>query len=532
MPAGRTVKIAVIGTGLAGLTAAHLLAKESQGDGVDFEVHLFEKASGLIPSVLYTSFTVCFQSSAIGMDSASISLTGNNTASEDDWRVDVPMRSFQGEKAGQDRTIITTMIYNGGSGRAGVSKPSSLGNVDADKQVTSFQNPLRNIWATGLFLLYTLQLIICYAITLYHSLPLWRSSDISTMTFRDWASRSTPHRFIFKRIGLDLMWIDYVHSTLIPLFSAVCTAPAEDILNHPVEEFLDYIWLTLGTHHYVVVGGVRDVVSRLTAGIRHLHLSSPIMSIQSDRDDPHFNEETTEYNGFHHVILATQASGAVPILSNYLQSMPAQSSHRDDVERQINCLKAFDYRKSIVVNHTDDTLLPDNSADVRDLNLISHPFHSSSRFYEMQNSKAFGTLCVSPSYTMATHVLSTPKEYPHTAPRVYQTTNPIIAPKEESILSVSKLDRAIVTRRSKAALQSLCVQESKKWWQCSYESRTRLGELQGNSTVLKGYNPGIWICGSYAHLGIPLLEGCVVSARNVVEGILAKEGAVWKGKPW
>jgi 2-polyprenyl-6-methoxyphenol hydroxylase-like FAD-dependent oxidoreductase len=38
----RTVKVAVIGTGLAGLTAAYLLAQSSDAE-VDFEVHVFDK---------------------------------------------------------------------------------------------------------------------------------------------------------------------------------------------------------------------------------------------------------------------------------------------------------------------------------------------------------------------------------------------------------------------------------------------------------------------------------------------------------
>jgi predicted NAD/FAD-binding protein len=38
----RTVKVAVVGSGLAGLTATHLLEHRSQ-NGAEFEVHLFEK---------------------------------------------------------------------------------------------------------------------------------------------------------------------------------------------------------------------------------------------------------------------------------------------------------------------------------------------------------------------------------------------------------------------------------------------------------------------------------------------------------
>lgn len=39
----RTVKVAVVGSGLAGLTAAYLLTKPSEDDEMKFEVHIFEK---------------------------------------------------------------------------------------------------------------------------------------------------------------------------------------------------------------------------------------------------------------------------------------------------------------------------------------------------------------------------------------------------------------------------------------------------------------------------------------------------------
>jgi flavin-dependent dehydrogenase len=44
----RTVKVAVVGSGLAGLTAAHLLSTQktepdTDGEDLKFEVHLFEK---------------------------------------------------------------------------------------------------------------------------------------------------------------------------------------------------------------------------------------------------------------------------------------------------------------------------------------------------------------------------------------------------------------------------------------------------------------------------------------------------------
>ena len=55
----RTVKVAVVGSGLAGLTAAYRLAQGSDHGDVHVEVHLFEKVSRALrrsscgPQLLY-----------------------------------------------------------------------------------------------------------------------------------------------------------------------------------------------------------------------------------------------------------------------------------------------------------------------------------------------------------------------------------------------------------------------------------------------------------------------------------------------
>lgn len=68
----RKKRVAIIGSGLAGLSAAHLLTKQ---DEEDIEVHIFEKAQ------------------SVGMDSASIDVLG---ADGKVHRVDSPMRAVQG----------------------------------------------------------------------------------------------------------------------------------------------------------------------------------------------------------------------------------------------------------------------------------------------------------------------------------------------------------------------------------------------------------------------------------------------------
>jgi hypothetical protein len=197
--------------------------------------------------------------------------------------------------------------------------------------------------------------------------------------------------------------------------------------------------------------------------------------------------------------------------------------HTIAIQDQIQCLKAFQYRPATVVNHTDNSLLPDDDRDIRDLNLVTLNHNSN---YE----NLLGKFNVSSTHTMTTHILPLPKGYPKDKPQVYQTTNPIIDPKKDCLLSVATLERAIVTIESRKALAFIIHIGVTKMVAVSLSSYHSFRWLQG---AMDGDSPGIWICGSYAHSGIPLLEGCVVSARNVVEqGILKSEGVQLVQKPW
>jgi hypothetical protein len=61
-----------------------------------------------------------------------------------------------------------------------------------------------------------------------------------------------------------------------------------------------------------------------------------------------------------------------------------------------------------------------------------------------------------------------------------------------------------------------------------------VGALQGAARREYGSSAaGLWVVGSYAYGGIPLLEGCVASAREIIErGVLRCEGASVHGSPW
>jgi hypothetical protein len=88
------------------------------------------------------------------------------------------------------------------------------------------------------FALSILSAFVAYLWLLWLSAPSYRRADISTMTLREWTTRTAPGGPFFRLVGAEERWRGFVSEILIPLFSAVCTAPTEDIWNHPVEEIL------------------------------------------------------------------------------------------------------------------------------------------------------------------------------------------------------------------------------------------------------------------------------------------------------
>lgn len=284
------------------------------------------------------------------------------------------------------------------------------------------------------------------------------------------------------------------------------------------------------------MNGVKDVVSRLASDVQHIHVASPITAIYAEADNSALasiqcstTDGTKVYTGFNHIIFGTQANNAVPLLESYLTSLPIKSPQRQPVEEQIHCLRTFKYHSTIVINHTDGTLCPDAFQDRRDLNLICLGTEGKSG----STTDVTDPNCVSSSCTMTTHALTPPSHYPSHLPAVYQTTNPIISPCKESILSIAHLERAVLTQEAKGALSGLYKEKDRKWWQCAAQCRGGLGPLQGAGKLGAEACPGIWVCGSYAYPGIPLLEGCVVSARNVVEqGVFESEGLVLGDNVW
>ncbi|VDC02017.1 unnamed protein product [Peniophora sp. CBMAI 1063] len=530
----RIVKVAVVGSGLAGLTASYLLATLNTrcdveypgGNDVEFEVHVFEQASSL------------------GMDSHSVSFTRGG----EEWRVDVPMRSFQGGYYPQlialyahlgvrtrqtdfsysFSTLSTTagaekglkpeynphFIYDGASGRQGLSIPTA--------DVRHAQG-FGRLFAWISSILHTLLILGLFLRFLVLSAPFLRPAP--SVTWEEWAAQSAPRGPLARWTGLTRAWDEFLAHLCIPIFSAVCTASADDVRMHPAEEFLEFNWKTFGTHHYVVADGVRDVVARLSAPLelKNVHLDSPVTSLKPDEHGDGLVDiqcGQSVYRGFAHVILATPANRAAPLVQTYAEQLARiRSTSARRTTEFAACLSRVAYRESIVVNHTDPAFLPNDAQDRRDLNMVTVAPEARHTFSEKHSP-----LVVAPSYTMTTHRLPRP-EGRRTSPTsvdeaIYQTTNPVIPPSPDRVLSVSRLERALLTVDGKAAVRELY---------------GPMG-LQGSARRELGVGAaGIWAVGAYAAGGIPLLEGCVESALAVTvgeNGIFAAEGGMVHGTLW
>jgi hypothetical protein len=270
---------------------------------------------------------------------------------------------------------------------------------------------------------------------------------------------------------------------------------------------------------YIVAQGVEAVVRQLIAPVKDIHLGTEIVSMEPifmGEDDPLIRviDAHGQAYVFDHIIFATQGNQALQLIQRYKESLLAHQSDKDSsrtvqrlvchLENQMSTLSRFQYDTSLVINHKDTSLLPRDRSSWRALNLAT--LDKSIKLTDTANIIPYPY-----DTTMTTHILN----MTHTdigSDTVYlQTTNPIASPKPESILSMSWFQRATVTLDSKEALKDLfCTSPSNP-------CEKILGDRQGKARL--------WFIGSYAWSGIPLLEGCVVSAEKVVvEGIGQREG--------
>jgi predicted NAD/FAD-binding protein len=411
------MKIAVVGSGIAGLSAAWALSRIH-------DVTLFEKADRL------------------GMDAHGLDLEGP----EGTARIDVPLRVF----FDGFYPNLTALYETLGIASAPVNYSASFGLL-GERSYFRYDNhslgrlSLPFLKGTGSFSLHALRL---GWETLRFFRQLRRSLD------RGIDDRTTLAQYV-AQAGHSKR---FAEGFLYPAFAGICTCSDEAIRRYPARVILEYLDTgLLFSSVRRVTQGTKEVVRKLAAGVKEMHLGTEIIEVsaRSSRVDVVTRSGTASFD---HVVLATQANQSARLL--------AKGS-----KEELEALNAFRYETSRVIVHRDPRLCPPGDESC----------WSPVNFIRSSDRQA----------PMATIWLNAIQSIPCTD-HVFQTWNPIIEPDPSLVLAESVFQRPVVDAASLAGL-------------------VRLDQIH------RQRDRRVWFCGSYAARGIPLLESATHSALSVAE---------------
>ncbi len=203
--------------------------------------------------------------------------------------------------------------------------------------------------------------------------------------------------------------------------------------------------------------GTRDVVERLTSEVDDIWLQTTVSLVRQQESSVEVQTTAGNRFDFDHVLVATQANAAMRLVPNLTPG-------------ELEMLQSFRYENIAVVVHRDESLMPVRRRDWSNFNLLSNA----------ENTAAMCSIWMN-------------RFYPErSASNLFQTIMPLASPREECVVSESKMQRPVVDRRSLRGLEKL----------------SQIHQQPGRR---------IWFSGSYASPGVPLLESGVVSSLIVAK---------------
>ncbi len=139
---------------------------------------------------------------------------------------------------GASSSLQPWLLYNGRSGLGGISAPSQTWATNISTTFISLR-PRFFLSLSGLLLpiLFAFAMLFNFVRLAVLSCPIFYSQD-GIETFGDWTLRNQPTGRVSRWMKADLLWLEFVHKVVQPLFSAVCTASEEAIYQHPAPEIL------------------------------------------------------------------------------------------------------------------------------------------------------------------------------------------------------------------------------------------------------------------------------------------------------
>lgn len=159
----------------------------------------------------------------------------------------------------------------------------------------------------------------------------------------------------------------FVDDHLLPMGAAIWSMTAKDMRDYPLQAFIRFfvnhglVQLSGRPQWRTVKGGSREYVSRIMAEFRGtVVLDSRISGIKRTDEGVKILDRAGHLSMFDHVVIATHADQALSLLA-------------DADESEQSLLGAFQYTRNAAVLHSDARLMPDRRAVWSSWNYLSEP---------------------------------------------------------------------------------------------------------------------------------------------------------------
>lgn len=300
--------VAVIGSGVAGLTAAHLLQRQ-------FDVHLFE-ADDRLGGHAHTHDVALTNGQVAGLDSAF--LVHNDRTYPNLLRLfaELGVATQDSEMSMSVHCDGCGLEYAGSKGigglfaqRSNVLRPQYLAML---AQVKYFHRRARAVLA----------------------------GDDDQLTLQEFLTAGHFTRY-------------FTHHFMLPLVAAVWSCGFDGARGYPARylfTFLDnhgMLTVTGSPQWRTVVGGSRTYVDRAAKNLTAVNTATPIRSISRTIDGVEIRDESDQLHHADRVVIAAHPDQALALLA-------------DPTPDESRLLSAFEYLPSTTLLHTDGSVLPSN----------------------------------------------------------------------------------------------------------------------------------------------------------------------------
>eukprot|EP01061_Rhynchopus_euleeides_P019134 TRINITY_DN3148_c0_g1_i1.p1 TRINITY_DN3148_c0_g1~~TRINITY_DN3148_c0_g1_i1.p1 ORF type:complete len:498 (+),score=214.29 TRINITY_DN3148_c0_g1_i1:46-1539(+) len=422
--------IAVVGTGIAGMTVAFML-------GDTHNVTVYETAA------------------SPGMDAQSLSLDDGAKVGP---RVDVPIRSF------------SPHYY-----------PNLLAlyqSIGVPLQLVNYCTSLFHLGGPCQFQWVNLS-VGNYTVPYTNPFTAWRLlSEFVYFQFRCWwwCDHPSLREITFEEFVKQVRVSDgFYEDFLLSVCSVTLSCKVDTVREYPADIVVGFFGkrqTTLLTSWLRVKDGACTICEKLLAKVpqsRRLY-NTRVTQVAQVGEKVSVTTQDGPARLFDKVVVATEATHALQMLG---QATPDESA----------ILGKFQYEKSTAFVHQDEALMPPLQRDWRTMNLILPPVDG----YEQRpvKSENLNKACVNVWMNNLVDV-------PQGLGNVFQTWNPLVEPKPDSVMARASFQRAVHTVESANTID-------------------RLQDIQGSR--------GVYFCGSYASRGMTLLEQSVISSLHVADAL-------------